>query len=138
MSEAKPSPTTKYLLFLIIGIFLMVIALAFHFVPSQMKMFPKENLTLSKTILSQDDIEKAIERYNNSMDIFGQRPEVEERFVLTLLEYGIVDSSEIYFISFDDDPDVGRIDGTVIGGSEFEDKVDEILEKYERDKLNNE
>ena len=51
-------------------------------------------------------------------------------FILNLLEYGIIDSSRIYFASFDDDPEFGRIEGKVIGGSKFQDEVERQIEKY--------
>lgn len=55
------------LMWIVVIIFiLMCITLPFHYVPEELMVFPKDNLTFKYTIITSDDIEKLINRYNNS------------------------------------------------------------------------
>ena len=53
-----------WLIFLYIILFL---TLPFHYIPSRMMVFPKSNLSLSYTFITEDDITSIIERYNNEV-----------------------------------------------------------------------
>lgn len=130
MSDKNSRGSSKNLVVLIVVVLAIGITMPFHYVPSQLKVFPKENLTLNRTILSDEDIDNAVERYNNSFDVFGQRQSPDELFISNLLKYGLVDSSRIYFLSFEDDPSVGKIEGTAIDADDFQKRVEEQMEKY--------
>ena len=72
-----------------IVIILVVSILAFHFVPTRLMIFPKDNFTFSNTYISEDDIEEAIERYNNA-SIFEQVALRNDPLIKKLLEKKLV------------------------------------------------
>ena len=76
--------------YLIVFIALIIGAtLPFHYVPDQLKVFPKNNLTFSNTFIMQEDIDRIIERYNNT-NIFEQRALNNEPLIRKLREEGII------------------------------------------------
>lgn len=52
-------------------------------------VFPKDNLSFSNTYISQDDIDKLIERYNDA-SFFEKQAINQEPFVRKLMEKGII------------------------------------------------
>jgi predicted transcriptional regulator YheO len=53
------------------------------------KVFPKNNLTFSYTIITEDYVEKLIDRYNNA-SFFEKQAINEEPIVRKLMEQGII------------------------------------------------
>ena len=73
----------------IIGVVILVITLSFHFVPSRGMVFAKSHLTFSYTIITEDDIQEIIKRYNNAS--FSQRIAMNnEPIIRKLMEKGII------------------------------------------------
>ena len=67
----------------------LFMSLSFHFIPSRGKMFPKENLSLSYTVIDEADISRLIYRYNNA-SLFEQASIRTEPLTRKLMEYGII------------------------------------------------
>lgn len=67
----------------------LIIILPFHYIPSRMMMFPKNSLTFSYTIITEDDINSIIERYNNA-SFFERQAINNEPIVRKLREKGII------------------------------------------------
>ncbi len=74
---------------IIFALVLLGITLPFHYVPSHLKVFPKNNLTFSHTIILQSDIDDLIIRYNNA-SVFEKKTMRNEPFVRKLMEEGII------------------------------------------------
>lgn len=62
--DQKNNPYLKWIV--IIAVALIITLPPFHYVPSRMMMFPKNSLTFSYTIITEDDICSIIERYNKA------------------------------------------------------------------------
>ena len=75
--------------FIILIIILLGITLPFHYVPSHLKVFPKNNFTFSHTIVTQDDIDNLVERYNDA-SFFEKQAIKNEPFFRKLTEEGII------------------------------------------------
>ncbi len=75
--------------FIIFIIFLLGITLPFHYVPSHLKVFPKNNFTFSHTIVTQEDIDYLVERYNDA-SFFEKQAIKNEAFFRKLIEEGII------------------------------------------------
>jgi len=79
--------TIIILIFLfIIGVF---IALSFHYIPSRQMFFPKNNLTFSYTIITQEDITRLCERYNDA-SLFEKEAMNNEPIIRKLMEQGLI------------------------------------------------
>ena len=63
--------------------------LPFHYVPESFKVFPKNNLTFSNTIILQEDIDDLIKRYNNASR-YEKLAMKEEPLFRKLTEKGII------------------------------------------------
>lgn len=74
-------------------IFIVIVlglTLPFHYVPSAMKVFPKDHFTFKHTIITEDDIDDIVSRYNNCKTIFEQQAFNNDPFVRTLREHGLI------------------------------------------------
>lgn len=74
-------------------IFIVIIlglTLPFHYVPSAMKVFPKDHFTFKHTIITQRDIDDVVKRYNNARSVFEQNAMNNDPFVRTLREHGLI------------------------------------------------
>lgn len=74
-------------------IFLLVVlglTLPFHYVPTALRMFPKDHFTFKHTIITQEDVDEVIKRYNNANNIFEQNAMNNDPFIRTLREQGII------------------------------------------------
>lgn len=74
-------------------IFIVIVlglTLPFHYVPSAMKVFPKDHFTFKHTIITEDDINDIVRRYNNCKTIFEQQTFNNDPFVRTLREHGLI------------------------------------------------
>src|SRR5690349_195633 len=70
----KRGVTTSPFTALIITVVVIIgITLPFHYVPEELRMFPKDNFTFSHTFITQSDIDEVLERYNNCKTIFEQQ-----------------------------------------------------------------
>ena len=78
-----------YIIWTIIIVAILALTLPFHYIPSRMMMFPKSNLTFSYTIISEDDINSIIERYNNA-SLFQRIAMNNEPIIRKLMEKGIL------------------------------------------------
>ena len=85
-SNQKKNP---YIRWIIVAVILLFATLPFHYVPSQMTVFPKDHLTFSYTIITQDDIDELIERYNKA-SFFEKNAMNNESIVRKLKEKGII------------------------------------------------
>jgi len=68
---------------------LVCITLPFHYIPSRFEAFPKDTFTFSNTIISEQDIEDLISRYNNA-SIFEKLRIADEPLFKKLSEKGII------------------------------------------------
>ena len=75
--------------FLVICVIILISLFSFHFIPSRMMIFPKEHLTLKKTILTDESLNKLIDDYNNS-NVFDQMIMRNDPLVKKLLEKGVI------------------------------------------------
>ena len=88
-NQAQESPKTEskssYKGWIIIILIILGATAPFHYVPSRMKVFPKDNLTFSNTFILEEDIYDIKERYN-SANIFEKYHIRQEPLVKKLLE----------------------------------------------------
>ena len=55
-----------------------------------MKIFPKDHFTFKNTIITQEDLDDIIKRYNKSTNIFQQNAMNNDPFLRTLREQSII------------------------------------------------
>jgi hypothetical protein len=82
----------KYISYFIILSILLLISLPFHYLfekSRHLSIFPKDHWTFSNTLISQSDIDKLIERYNNA-SFFEKRSIREEALTKKLMEKGLI------------------------------------------------
>src|SRR5690554_2181727 len=87
-NSGSSTPVWITLIILIIGA-----TLPFHYVPSRAMVFPKESLTFSNTFISQADIDRLIDRYNNA-GLIEKITIRQEPLVKKLLETGVISDSD--------------------------------------------
>jgi len=99
-SEGKQNNNKKSnegLITIIILIFLFIIgvfiALSFHYIPSRQMFFPKNNLTFSYTIITEEDITRLCKRYNDA-SIFEKEAMNNEPIIRKLMEQGLIYENE--------------------------------------------
>lgn len=74
----------------IVFVFIVLgLTLPFHYVPSAMKMFPKDNFTFKHTIITEKDIDDLIEQYNKG-NLFEKNSMSNDPFFRTLREQGLI------------------------------------------------
>lgn len=78
---------------LVILLLILGATLPFHYIPSRGMIFPKNSLTFSYTIITEDDINTIISRYNKASLIEMQAIN-NEPVVRKLMEQGIIVSKE--------------------------------------------
>lgn len=89
-NTAKNLSTINLLLKLIVVLLVLVfLTLPFHYIPSQLKVFPKDHLAFSHTIITQNTINKLIARYN-SASVIEQNAIQNEPLMRKLIEKGII------------------------------------------------
>lgn len=81
--------TKKPTYLIVLFVFILATTLPFHYIPSQFMVFPKNNLTFSNTFITEDDIDKIIDRYNSS-NLFEQTALNNEPLVRKLKEIGVI------------------------------------------------
>lgn len=98
-------PTTKpkssYKGWIILIVIALGLTLPFHYVPSEMKVFPKDHFTFKHTIITIDDINDIVRRYNNCKTIFEQQSINNDPFVRTLREHGLIVDRDRKDINYD-------------------------------------
>jgi hypothetical protein len=67
----------------------LLLNLGFHFAPSKMLFFPKDHFTFSNTILTDDDINSIISRYNNA-GITEKTIILQDPLINKLFEKGLI------------------------------------------------
>jgi len=83
----KKNKAIKWIILLVI---ILGLILPFHYVPSHLKVFPKDNFTFSYTIITQSDIDKLLERYNDCETIFQKQSISNELLFRKLSEKGLI------------------------------------------------
>lgn len=87
---AKPKvKMNPYLKWGIILVVFLLLTLPFHYVPSQMRMFPKDNFTFSNTLIFQSDVDELISKYNK-VSLFEKMTVLNEPLFKKLKEKGII------------------------------------------------
>jgi hypothetical protein len=89
-SQTTWTSSNRYLWWIGLLLIFFGLTLPFHYVPSALKMFPKDHFTFKHTIITQDDVDDVIKRYNNASNIFEQNAMNSDPFIRTLREQGIV------------------------------------------------
>jgi|SRR6056297_4195632 len=74
---------------MVVVFILLVVTLPFHYVPSALMVFPKNELTFSHTIITQKDIDELVERMNTA-SYQQQQAMRSDPFVLKLMEKGLI------------------------------------------------
>ncbi len=90
LTQTTPKKGTNYLGWIIFILIVLGLTLPFHYVPSAMRMFPKDHFTFKHTIITQEDVDDIINRYNNARNIFEQNAMNNDPFIRTLREQGII------------------------------------------------
>ena len=67
----------------------LLLNLGFHFVPSKMMIFPKDHFTFSNTILTDDNVNSIISRYNNA-GITEKTIILQDPLINKLFEKGLI------------------------------------------------
>lgn len=80
---------TPYLGLLIFLFIILFLTLPFHYVPSRMMVFPKDNLSFSYTFITEDDLMNIRNRINKA-SIFDQHAIINEPFIIKLREKGLI------------------------------------------------
>ncbi len=75
--------------FFVLNSIALIATLPFHYVPSRSRVFTKDHLTLSYTIITEEDIENLIKRYNES-SFFEKLSLQDDALVKKLFENGII------------------------------------------------
>lgn len=73
-----------------LGLLVVGLTLPFHYIPSQLMMFPKEQLTFSNTFITKQDVVQLIERYNSAENIFEQLSISRDPLFRKLAENGLI------------------------------------------------
>jgi len=89
-SQTTQNPNIRYLRWAGFLLLLLGLTLPFHYVPSALKMFPKDHFTFKHTIITQEDVDDVIKRYNNAGNILEQNAMNNDPFIRTLREEGII------------------------------------------------
>ncbi len=71
-----------------IGI-LLFLTLPFHYVPGELRMFPKEHFTFSNTFISKEDVDALLKRFNEA-SILERSKIMDEPLFKKLSEKGII------------------------------------------------
>ncbi len=88
--EKKKSPSySGPITFFVLVAIALIATLPFHYVPSRSRVFTKDHLTLSYTIITEEDIENLIKRYNES-SFFEKLSLQDDALVKKLFENGII------------------------------------------------
>ncbi len=68
---------------------ILILILPFHYVPSKMMMFPKNDLTFSYTIITKNDIEMVLDRFDIASN-FEKEAINNEPIMRKLMEKGLI------------------------------------------------
>ena len=88
--QAVVRKKNKNLKWIIISIIILGLVLPFHYVPAALMVFPKDNFTFSYTIITQDDINQLLKRYNDCESVFQQQSIRNEPLFRKLSEKGLI------------------------------------------------
>ena len=83
--EKKPG----YLKYGIILVVVLLLTLPFHYLPSHLMVFPKDNFTFSNTFIFQSDIDQLIEKYNSN-NLIEKMSMMNEPLFKKLKEKGLI------------------------------------------------
>ena len=88
-TQTNHTYSRRYFGWIVFLLIVLGLTLPFHYVPTAMKMFPKDHFTFKHTIITEDDINQIIKSYNSS-NIFEQNAMNNDPFIRTLKEEGII------------------------------------------------
>lgn len=88
-TEKKSKDSSFRIKWIFVLLILLALSLPFHYVPSRMMVFPKTELSLSYTIITENDINSIIKRHNEA-GILEKLAMKNEPVVRKLLERGII------------------------------------------------
>lgn len=71
-------------------IIILLLTLPFYYFPSHLMIFPKDNLTFSYSIITQEDIDNLLKRHNVCENIFQQESIRTEPIFRKLINQGII------------------------------------------------
>ena len=87
-------PRKSYSIWIIIFIVVVLFAtLPFHYALDYGMIFPKEHLTFSNTFITEEDVDKVIERFNNA-NFIEQQAIRQEPLARKLMEKGLIHDKE--------------------------------------------
>ena len=89
-SQTTRPSSNRYFLWIGFLLIFLGLTLPFHYVPNALKMFPKDHFTFKHTIITQEDVDDVIKRYNNASNIFEQNAMNNDPFIRTLREQEII------------------------------------------------
>jgi hypothetical protein len=79
----------SYSALVFIAVLILGLTLPFHYVPGDLLVFPKDNLTMSNTFIFQSDIDSIIEKYNKAG--FIEKAQIRaEPLTKKLFDHGIL------------------------------------------------
>lgn len=90
LNNTNPFLSQTYKIHFSILILILLMTLPFHYMPSEMKVFPKDNLSFSYTIITKEDIDKMVKRYNDCENIFQQQSISTEPLFRKLSDQGLI------------------------------------------------
>ena len=88
-SKVKKPSMPGYMKLGIVIFILLALTLPFHYVPEELKMFPKERLTLNHTFIFQSDIDRLVKKYNDG-NLFEKASMLNDPLYKKLMEEGLI------------------------------------------------
>jgi hypothetical protein len=87
---ASSNNINGYVKWIAVVVVLMGLLLPFHYIPNQLKVFPKDGLTLSNTFITQSDIDGILDRYNSASTSTQQNLIASDPIVKKLFEQKVI------------------------------------------------
>lgn len=86
---------STYIKFAIAAIILLCLALPFHWVPSAMKVFKKDKLSFSNTIITGRQIDEFPGKYNDCQVVSQQALMIQDPFYKLLAGHGLIYQNKV-------------------------------------------
>jgi len=87
--QTIPKAKRSYLGWIIFILIVLGLTLPFHYVPAELRMFPKDHFTFKNTIITESDISELVERYNNA-NLLEKTAMNNDPYIQTLREHGLI------------------------------------------------
>ena len=88
-TTSKPEKKSSYTGWILAVIIIIGATLPFHYIPSALMVFPKDNLTFSNTFITPDDIHEIVKKYNDA-NYLEKEAMKQEPFLRKLMSKGII------------------------------------------------